>query len=147
MKTAETEKGSPNRRRNVDIHYASSSMPATYLAACRGSPGWKGAAAALHAALPTREEAESLLAAFDEEQQRIAKEGFGGVREGLGGGTSAAKWAAVYPDWPALRNAVLTLTGESERVMLGICAEDAFEGVAALKEWVSALQLPRYAFG
>ena len=27
--------------------------------------------------------------------------------------------------------------------MLGICAEDAVEGVAALKEWVSALQLPR----
>ena len=27
--------------------------------------------------------------------------------------------------------------------MLGLCAEDAHEGVAALKEWVGALELPR----
>lgn len=29
------------------------------------------------------------------------------------------------------------------QVMMGICADDAFEGVAALKEWVGALELPR----
>ncbi len=92
-------------------------------------------------------DAERVLAAFDAEQQRIAREGLGGVREGFGGGTSAARWAAAHPDWPALRSAVLALAGESEKVMMGICAEDAFEGVAALKEWVSALQLPRYGRG
>ena len=92
-------------------------------------------------------DAERVLAAFDAEQQRVAREGLGGVREGFGGGTSAARWAAAHPDWPALRSAVLALAGESEKVMMGICAEDAFEGVAALKEWVSALKLPRYRRG
>jgi hypothetical protein len=29
------------------------------------------------------------------------------------------------------------------QVMLGICAEDASEGVEALKAWVGALMLPR----
>ena len=29
------------------------------------------------------------------------------------------------------------------QVMMGICADDAFEGVAVLKEWVNALRLPR----
>ena len=38
-------------------------------------------------------------------------------REGFGGGTSAAKWAAAYPDWPSLRDAVLTIADESEQVM------------------------------
>jgi hypothetical protein len=92
-------------------------------------------------------DAERVLAAFDTEQQRVAREGLGGVREGFGGGTSAARWAAAHPDWPALRSAVLALAGESEKVMMGICAEDAFEGVAALKEWVSVLKLPRYGRG
>jgi len=108
----------------------------------RGAAAWAPAMAAVQGGMP-RGDAERVLAAFDAEQQRVAREGFGGVREGFGGGTSAAKWAAAHPDWPALRSAVRTLAGESEKVMMGICAEDAFEGVAALKEWVGALQLAR----
>ena len=63
--------------------------------------------------------AERTLKTFDTEQQRIAREGFENVREGFGGGTSAAKWAASHPDWPALRSAVLALAHVSEKV---ICA-------------------------
>jgi len=109
----------------------------------RAPQGATARAPALAAQCMPRGDAERVLAAFDAEQQRVAREGFGGVREGFGGGTSAAKWAAAHPDWPALRSAVRTLAGESEKVMMGICAEDAFEGVAALKEWVGALQLAR----
>jgi hypothetical protein len=61
-------------------------------------------------------DAQRLLENFDREQLRVAKEGFGGTREGFGGGTSAAKWAVAYPDWPALRKAVLALTDVSEQV-------------------------------
>jgi hypothetical protein len=61
-------------------------------------------------------DAQRLLENFDREQLRVAKQGFGGTREGFGGGTSAAKWAAAYPDWPALRKAVLALADVSEQV-------------------------------
>ena len=81
-----------------------------------GSPRWAVVVCSLggHMALG---EAERVLGSFDREQQRVAKEGFNGQREGFGGGTSAAKWAAAYPDWPALRDAVLTIADESEQVM------------------------------
>ena len=91
----------------------------------------------------TLEAAESVLDSFDREHQRVAREGFRGEREGFGGGTSATKWAASHPNWPALRRAVLALSSQSEKVMLGICADDASEGVAALKQWVGALELPK----
>jgi len=64
-----------------------------------------------------RKEAEHILGAFDQEQQRAAREGFEGQREGFGGGTSAAKFAeACRPDWPQLQRAVLSLASDSEKV-------------------------------
>ncbi|KAL3911372.1 MAG: hypothetical protein SGARI_001679, partial [Bacillariaceae sp.] len=52
-----------------------------------------------------------------------------------------------------LANAVLTLNNEATqeraqdaatgRCMLGICAENVEQGIATLKSWVSALELPR----
>ena len=72
-------------------------------------------------------DAERLLENFDREQLRVAKEGFGGTREGFGGGTSAAKWAVTYPDWPALRKAVLALTDVSEQVF--------FDMLMKLRQW------------
>ncbi len=39
--------------------------------------------------------------------------------------------------------AVETLAAESQRVMLGICADNAEAGVAALKAWVEGLRLPK----
>ena len=66
--------------------------------------------------------------------------------EGLGGAITANSWAAEAKALP-LADAVRALSSEAAerkgRVMLGICAEDASEGVAALKQWVTALELPR----
>jgi len=70
--------------------------------------------------------AERLLENFDREQLRVAKEGLGGTREGFGGGTSAAKWAVAYPDWAALRKAVLALTDVSEQVFFDILMKQWF---------------------
>ena len=39
--------------------------------------------------------------------------------------------------------AVETLAAESQRVILGICADNAEAGVAALKAWVEGLRLPK----
>ena len=67
----------------------------------------------------SRREAERVLSTFDREQQKVAREGFEGQREGFGGGTSALKFAeALRADWPRLRRAVYTLTIESEKVRL-----------------------------
>mmetsp|Transcript_43763 Transcript_43763/g.102989 ORF Transcript_43763/g.102989 Transcript_43763/m.102989 type:complete len:314 (+) Transcript_43763:89-1030(+) len=82
---------------------------------------------------------EQLLSDFDKRQQEYAKEN----GEGFGGGTSAVKFAEEFEDRKGLQEAVEKLTAEAETVMLGICAESAEAGVHALKEWVSALNLPR----
>jgi len=93
--------------------------------------GGSSAASLRSSAGTSRSEAESVLGRFDQEQQRIAKEGFGGVREGFGGGTSAAKWAEAHPDWSALRGAVLALSGESEKVRSTVNACDRVSHAAA----------------
>ena len=65
--------------------------------------------------------------------------------EGLGGGSTATAWAQQQAR-PPLADAARTLCGATDqrgRVMLGICAQDAGEGVAALKSWVTSLNLPR----
>ncbi|KAL3904211.1 MAG: hypothetical protein SGPRY_011374, partial [Prymnesium sp.] len=89
------------------------------------------------------EAAIAILSAFDESYRAAAAaEG----AEGMGGAISANAWAASVPKRPLLE-AVRTLCAEAERrdgsVILGICADDAASGVAALKAWVSGLNLPR----
>lgn len=65
---------------------------------------------------------------------------------GLGGALTANDWAKSA-DRPLLGAAVKTVRlaamPSDGRIMLGICAEDAAAGLAALKMWVSKLHLPR----
>jgi hypothetical protein len=86
--------------------------------------------------------AEILLSDFDAEYRAAAASE--GAR-GRGGARTADEWARSVPREP-LAAAVLSLCSAKPAkglVLLGICADDAETGVAALKAWVSALQLPR----
>lgn len=87
--------------------------------------------------------ADAILAAYDQDHRASAT---APGSEGLGGGSTATAWAQQQEGEP-LADAVRTLCVAADermgRVMLGICAEDAGEGVVALKSWVANLSLPR----
>ena len=94
--------------------------------------------------LPSIAASDALLQGYDAAHRAAAaSEG----SQGLGGGITATAWASKYEETDALRGAVRALREAASkcdgRVMLGICAEDAFAGVAALKAWVTNLELQR----
>jgi hypothetical protein len=88
-------------------------------------------------------EAERLLAEYDRGHQATAKSD---GAQGLGGALTANEWGLTMPRPPLadavrrLRDAAVQADG---RIMLGFCADDAAAGIAALKAWVTALELPR----
>ena len=89
--------------------------------------------------------ASSLLATYDAgHQAAAASEGV----KGFGGAFTANEWA-VAAHRPPLAEAVETMAKaalshpDEGRLMLGICASDAAEGVQTLKAWVTALDLPK----
>ena len=92
---------------------------------------------------PAIERADALLAEYDASHRAAAA---AAGAEGIGGALTANAWA-VSADKSALAEAVRTLLAAAGprdgRIMLGICADDAAAGVAALKAWVGALGLPR----
>ena len=92
---------------------------------------------------PVVERADVLLAAYDASHRAAAS---AAGADGIGGALTANKWAADA-DKPPLTEAVHALRAAAAsrdgRIMLGICADDAAAGVAALKAWVGALGLPR----
>lgn len=88
-------------------------------------------------------EAERLLAEYDRGHQAAAKSP---GAQGLGGALTANEWGLTMPR-PPLSDAVRRMTDAAiqadGRIMLGFCADDAAAGIAALKAWVTALELPR----
>ena len=98
--------------------------------------------------------ATSLLAEYDAgHRAAAASEG----AEGFGGALTANAWAGRQ-EQPPLAGAVRVLADAATqrdepepqqpnatvaRLALGICAEDAFEGIGTLKAWVAALGLPK----
>jgi hypothetical protein len=93
-------------------------------------------------------EAEGFLEDYNRGHLLAAKQG--GV--GLGGGISGNEFAdgCNSTSRRLLRGAIQALLapgngGCCDRVTLGICAQDAEEGVQVLKRWVTALDLPRGA--
>ena len=89
--------------------------------------------------------ASALLAAYDTgHRAAAASEG----AKGFGGALTANEWAAAA-DRPPLAEAVGTMAKaalsnpDEGRLMLGICASDAMEGVQTLKAWVTGLGLPK----
>ena len=81
--------------------------------------------------LPTKADADRLLARFDRDQRRGE----------LPDETCEEGSPRCTP--PPLRQSARALAAASSRVMLGICAPDAAGGLAALKAWVTDLGLPR----
>eukprot|EP00613_Pedinella_sp_CCMP2098_P071530 CAMPEP_0171907482 /NCGR_PEP_ID=MMETSP0993-20121228/6992_1 /TAXON_ID=483369 /ORGANISM="non described non described, Strain CCMP2098" /LENGTH=344 /DNA_ID=CAMNT_0012539719 /DNA_START=52 /DNA_END=1086 /DNA_ORIENTATION=- len=93
-------------------------------------------------------EADKVLGDYNLAHMRAAKEG--GL--GLGGGISANEFADAcdVSSRRLLRGSIQAMLdptkgGSCDRVTLGICAPSAEVGVAALKQWVTALDLPRGA--
>ena len=88
--------------------------------------------------------AASLLAYDAGHRAAAASEG----AKGFGGALTANEWAAAAYQ-PPLAEAVGTMAKaalsqpDEGRLMLGICASDATEGVQTLKAWVTALDLPK----
>ena len=89
--------------------------------------------------------ASSLLATYDAgHRAAAASEG----AKGFGGALTANEWAAATHQ-PPLAEAVSTMAKaalshpDEGRLMLGICAADAAEGVQTLKAWVTGLGLPK----
>lgn len=78
------------------------------------------------ARLPTTRDAETLLRRFDETQRRQ--------------GDDAALTAC---ERPAIEQSTRALASRSSRVMLGICAASAEEGLNSLRTWTTELALPR----
>ena len=78
------------------------------------------------ARLPTTRDAETLLRRFDETQRRQ--------------GDDAALTAC---ERPAIEQSTRALASRSSRVMLGICAASAEEGLKSLRTWTTELALPR----
>ena len=98
--------------------------------------------------------ASARLAAYDAGHRAAAASA---DARGFGGALTANEWAASA-DYEPLASAVRVLWRAAARarpqdgqpvgiadarVILGICAEDAMDGVAALKAWVTALGLPK----
>ena len=81
--------------------------------------------------LPTKADADRLLARFDRDQRR------GELPD------ETCEEGSPRCTHPPLRQSVRALAAASSRVMLGICAPDAAGGLAALKAWVTDLGLPR----
>jgi len=86
--------------------------------------------------------AERVLAEYDTGHQAAARSR---DAEGLGGGITANAWG-LKVDRTKLADAVRRVCDAAVkangRIMLGFCADDAGEGKAALKAWVTALDLP-----
>ncbi|KAG8460000.1 hypothetical protein KFE25_011049 [Diacronema lutheri] len=82
--------------------------------------------------------ARAALRAYDEGHRHAARDG----GEGMGGAISANAWSRSA-DRAALIDAVRTVSAHAQRVMLGLCADDADSAVSGLKCWVGALGLPR----
>ena len=77
-----------------------------------------------------------LLRRFDSDWMAAQR---AGKSAGGSGGAQPVNNAATT----ALKAACVSLAAQSGSVMLGLCAEDATAGVAALKAWTTALGLPR----
>ena len=89
------------------------------------------------------DKADEVLSAYDNAHRAVASQP---DAEGLGGALTANAWslnADAAPLAAAVRSLAATALQRDGRLMLGICADDAAEGVATLKKWVGALQLPR----
>ena len=89
------------------------------------------------------DKADEVLSAYDNAHRAVASQP---DAEGLGGALTANAWslnADAAPLAAAVRSLAATALQRDGRLMLGICANDAAEGVATLKKWVGALQLPR----
>ena len=89
------------------------------------------------------DEADEVLSAYDNAHRAAASQP---DAEGLGGALTANAWSLNADKAPlaaAVRSLAATALQRDGRLMLGICANDATEGVATLKKWVGALQLPR----
>jgi hypothetical protein len=89
--------------------------------------------------------ASYMLATYDAgHRAAAASEG----AKGFGGALTANEWAAAAHQ-PPLAEAVVTMAKaalshpDEGRLMLGICASDAAEGVQTLKAWVTGLGLPK----
>lgn len=76
--------------------------------------------------LPTTRDAETLLKRFDETQRKA--------------GEDAALSAC---ERPALERSTRALASRASRIMLGICAASAEEGLTFLRSWTTELALPR----
>lgn len=83
--------------------------------------------------LLSTQEADRLLRRFDRAQMEALKNG---TWDQLERGDPACTH-------PPLRMSCRSLVARSSRVMMGICAPDAFVGIASLKAWVTDLGLPR----
>ena len=81
--------------------------------------------------LPSKADADRLLARFDRDQRR------GELPD------ETSEEGSPRCTHPPLRQSARALAAASSRVMLGICAPDAAAGLAALKAWVTDLGLPR----
>ena len=89
------------------------------------------------------DKADEVLSAYDKAHRAVASHP---DAQGLGGALTANAWslnATAAPLAAAVRSLAATALQRDGRLMLGICANDAEEGVATLKKWVGALQLPR----
>lgn len=105
----------------------------------------------LRLCLPSVDTASALLGEYDAGHRAAAASQ---AAKGFGGALTANEWAASAHQEPLL-NAVRALSdaatkqqGSLEtiaegRLMLGICAGDATEGIKTLKAWVTALGLPK----
>lgn len=78
------------------------------------------------AGLPVTRDADAILKRFDETQRRES--------------TESAVTACTKP---ALGQSTRALASRASRVMLGICAADAQEGLSSLKTWTAELGLPK----
>ena len=107
-------------------------------------PDTSWAASAISSMLSINE-ADSILAEYDAGHRAAAARS---DSEGMGGALTANAWSLTVEREP-LAGAVQVLAQAAAqrdgRVMLGICADDPASGVAALKQWVGALGLPRGA--
>ena len=88
-------------------------------------------------------DASTFLADYDAKHRAVASQP---DATGLGGGISANEWAVTVEREPlskAVRALRLAAMPQNGRIMLGICADDAAQGLSTLKAWVGGLHLPR----
>ena len=94
---------------------------------------------------PTIAQATELLEAYDAWYRLSASEGGEGPPTANGATTAnaLASRADRSPLAAAVRALATAALARDSRLMLGICAADAAEGLATLKRWVGSLGLPR----